>query len=200
MARTRSFDETAALDAAAAQFRVYGYADTSTEQLCEAAGVRRSSLYNAFQSKDELFVRALERYVETTGAAQALVLEDVELDGMSRLRGVLDLILAEEDEAAADGHAAGCMVVGSRMTPDVQGRDERVGRLLDKSLDRQLSLLAHAVGVGQRDGTVRNDISPREAALLVVSAISGVRVLAQAGIRADELRRVAMATLDGLRP
>ncbi|MFT0846134.1 TetR/AcrR family transcriptional regulator [Actinomycetaceae bacterium L2_0104] len=200
MARTRSFDETAVLDASAAQFRVHGYADTSTEQLCGAAGLRRSSLYATFVSKDELFVRALQRYAETTGAAQAAILEDADLDGMARLRGVLDLILAEEEEAAADGHAAGCMVVSSRMTPDIQDRDERIGRLLDQSLDRQLSLLSHAVAVGQHDGTVRVDIAPREAALLVVSTISGLRVLAQAGTRLDELRRVATLSLDGLRP
>ncbi|MDO4259015.1 MAG: TetR/AcrR family transcriptional regulator [Actinomycetaceae bacterium] len=188
------------LDAAAAQFRVHGFADTSTAQLCKAAGVRRSSLYNTFTSKDELFVRALERYVETTGAAQAEVLEDADLDGMARLRGVLDLILGEEVAAARNGHAAGCMVVASRMTPDLEERDGRVKRILDRSLDRQVSLLAHAVEVGQRDGSVRLGISARDAALLVVSIISGIRVLAQAGSQPDELRRVAALALDALRP
>lgn len=200
MARPRTFDETAVLDAAAAEFRVHGYADTSTEQLCEAAGVKRSSLYNTFTSKDELFVRALEHYVETTGAAQTEVLEDADLDGMARLRGVLDLILEEEVAAAHDGHAAGCMVVGSRMTPNLEARDERVGRILDRSLDRQVSTLSHAVAVGQRDGSVRSGVSTRDAALLVVSIISGIRVLAQAGSRPEELRRVAMLGLDALRP
>lgn len=200
MARHRGFDETAVLDAAVAEFRVHGFADTSTEQLCDAAGVRRSSLYNTFESKDRLFVRALERYIETTGAAQATVVEDVELDGMGRLRGVIDLIISEEDAAAAEGHAAGCMVVGSRMTPDVQDRDERVERLLDRSLDRQLSLLSQAIAVGQRDGTVRSAVPPREGAQLVVSIISGTRVLAQSGMRPEELRRVAMLGLDALRP
>lgn len=200
MARPRAFDETAVLDAAAAQFRVHGFADTSTAQLCKAAGVRRSSLYNTFTSKDELFVRALERYVETTGAAQAEVLEDADLDGMARLRGVLDLILGEEVAAARNGHAAGCMVVASRMTPDLEERDGRVKRILDRSLDRQVSLLAHAVEVGQRDGSVRLGISARDAALLVVSIISGIRVLAQAGSQPDELRRVAALALDALRP
>lgn len=194
------FDETAVLDAAADQFRVHGFADTSTEQLCEAAGVRRSSLYNTFTSKDELFVRALERYVERTGAIQAEVLEDTDLDGMARLRGLLDAILAEEVSAAADGHAAGCMVVGSRMTPDLEDRDGRIKSILDRSLDRQLSLLVLTIGVGQRDGTVRTGVPARDAALLVVSIISGVRVLGQAGSPPDELRQVAMLGLDALRP
>lgn len=200
MARPRTFDETAVLDAAAGQFRVHGFADTSTEQLCEAAGVKRSSLYNTFTSKDELFVRALAHYVETTGAMQAEILEDADLDGMTRLRGVLDLILEEEVTAARDGHAAGCMVVGSRMTPDVEERDHRVKRILDASLDRQVSALSNAVEIGQRDGSVRSEIAGRDAALLVVSIISGLRVLAQAGSRPDELRRVATLGLDALRP
>lgn len=200
MVRPRLFDETAVLDAAATQFRVHGFADTSTEQLCQAAGVRRSSLYNTFVSKDELFVRALSRYVETTGGLQAAILDDVALDGMARLRGVIDLALTEEDVAAAEGHAAGCMVVGARMTPDLEHKDARIKSILDRALAQQLSLLESAVGAGQRDGTVRSDLTARDGALLVVSTISGIRVLAQAGTQPDELRRVALLALDALRP
>ncbi|WP_294179727.1 TetR/AcrR family transcriptional regulator [uncultured Schumannella sp.] len=188
------------LDAAAAQFRVHGFADTSTEQLCEAAGVGRSSLYNTFTSKDELFVRALERYIETTGAAQGEVLENIDLDGMARLRGVLDVVLAEEAAAAANGQAAGCMVAGSRMTPDLEYRDSRIAHILDRGLEQQISLLAQAVHVGQHDGTIRAGIPIRDAALLVVSIISGVRVIAQTGSPPEEQRRIAMLSLDALRP
>ncbi|WP_254923096.1 TetR/AcrR family transcriptional regulator [Rhodococcus sp. OK302] len=194
------FDETAVLDAAAAQFRVHGFADTSTEQLCQAAGVRRSSLYNTFLSKDELFVRALRRYVETTGGRQAAILEDGTLDGMTRLRGVIDIVLNEEGAAAAEGHAAGCMVVGARMTPDLEHRDARIKSILDRALEQQLSLLDSAIDAGQRDGTVRSGLIPRDGALLVVSIISGIRVIAQAGTQPNELRRVAMLGLDVLRP
>lgn len=138
------------LDAAAAQFRVRGFADTSTEQLCAAAGVRRSSLYNAFDSKDELFVRALERYVEVTGESQEAVLADAELDGFARVSGVLNLMIAEEHEASTEGHAAGCMVVTTtRMTPDRGSQDPRVARILDRALGRQLAMLEHAVRARQ---------------------------------------------------
>lgn len=200
MARPRMFNETAVLDAAAGQFRVLGFADTTTEQLCEAAGMGRGSLYNAFTSKDELFVRALERYVETTGAAQAEVVEDTDLDGLARLRGVLDLVLAEEESAASEGRAAGCMVVGARMTPRVEERDGRVKRILDQALDQQLSLYVHAVESGKRDGTLRPGIRTRDAAMMLVSIISGLRALAQAGSPPDELRRVADLGLEALRP
>lgn len=200
MGRPRTFDETSVLDAAAREFRVRGRADTSTEQLCEAAGVRRSSLYNTFESKDELFVRALERYVEVTGEMQSEVLTDTRLDGLTRLQRFFDLMIAEESEAVAEGHAAGCMVVNTRMAPDIGTRDPRITRILDQGLGRQLALLEQAVRAGRLDGTLRTDLSVREAALLVVTIVSGLRVMAQAGTAPQELERTVALGLDALTP
>lgn len=86
------------------------------------------------------------------------------------------------------------------MTPDHGDRDGRVKRILDRALERQLSQVAHAVAVGQRDGTVRGSAHPGDAARLVVAIISGVRVMAQAGSTPEELRRMAILGLDALKP
>lgn len=199
MARPREFSESAVLDAAVAQFRVHGYADTSTERLCTVAGVRRSSLYNTFGSKDELFIRALEHYLADTGGRQEDALSNDDLSGAERLDAVMDLILGEEDDAARHGHAAGCMVVNSRMAPDLVDQDERIGQLLDRGLAHQTSLLIQAVDVGRRDGSLKADLPPRETALTIVSLISGIRVLAQAGTGPEDLRQIANLTLSGLK-
>lgn len=197
--RPREFDEVAVLDASVRQFRVHGFADTSTEQLCDAAGVRRSTLYNTFTSKDELFVRSLERSVSVAREQQEAILADAELSGAERLAALFDLVLDEEVEARSDGHAAGCMIVSSRMAPDIGAREPRVKGILDRFLDDQLSLVADAVRAGRFDGTLRADVAPRQAALLVVSAISGIRVLAQAGTMPAELRKVADLHLGSLK-
>lgn len=60
MARPREFDEVLAIDAAAAVFRRHGYAAASIEQLVEATGVHRGSLYATFDSKRGLFLRVLD--------------------------------------------------------------------------------------------------------------------------------------------
>ena len=198
MGRPRTFDEIAVLDAAAAEFRVYGFANTSTEQLCAAAGVRRSSLYNAFTSKDELFVRALEHYIDTIRERQTALLTDDGLRGADRLRALVDLVIAEERVAASQGHAAGCMVVQSFMNPDLRERDERIARILDRDLRERSSLLAEAIRTGQVDGSIPEDIDPDDGALLVSTVISGIRVTAQAGVDAETLRRIALAGLHAL--
>lgn len=184
------------LDAVAAEFRVHGFAATSTEQLCEAAGVGRSSLYNAFTSKEELFVRALEQYVAAAHERKVRVLDDDRLSGAERLVLLVEGVVEEECAARERGHAAGCMVVHSMMDPDLRGRDERVPGILDRDLRDHLGLLEKAIRSGQLDGSVRADIAPPDGALLVTTVIFGLRVTAQAGFEPGLLRQVA---LDGLR-
>lgn len=199
MGRPRAFDELAVLDASTAQFRVHGFADTSTEQLCAAAGVSRSSLYNAFVSKDELFVRSLERHVERTLREQTEILTDPQLSGERRLAALLDSVLGEEAEAWDHGHAAGCMIVATRMAPDIGDHHPRVAEILRRYQQDQRTLIAGAISDGAADGTLRPDLSASDAALLVVSAISGIRVLSQSGSALATLRAVAALHLDSLR-
>lgn len=195
MARPRSFNPTAVLDAASAEFRVHGFADTSTEQLCEAAGVRRSSLYNTFSSKEELFVQALVRYTEVMMERQEAVLTDADLDGGTRLWRIIELIVDEECVARKEGHAAGCMIVNTFMSPDVRGGDPRVQSVLDRDYSRRLSLLTQAARVGQVDGSVSSGETPEDVALLVITVVSGLRVTAQAGATPEQLLRIARMSL-----
>ncbi|MGW4459491.1 TetR/AcrR family transcriptional regulator [Streptomyces albidoflavus] len=196
MARPRTFDETAVLDAVAAQFRVHGFADTSTEQLCEAADVRRSSLYNAFTSKDELFVRALEHYAATMRGRQEVILTDASLTGAERLRKLVDAIVDEERAARSEGHAAGCMGVHTLMNPDLRARDERIARILDRDLHLRLGMLEGAIRAGRADGSIPEAPEAREGALLVNTLVSGIRVTARTGVPPEMPRRIV---LDGLR-
>lgn len=195
MGRPRNFDETAVLDAAAAEFRVHGFADTSTEQLCEAAGMLRGSLYNAFVSKDELFVRALDRYATKFRELQAAILTDTGQTGAARLLAVMDAILQEEREAHAEGHGAGCMVVHSMMTPGLRERDSRIARILDQDLRERQSLLEGAIRSGQLDGSITAAIEPDEGAMLFITATNGLRVMGQAGVLPEALRRIAMTAM-----
>lgn len=79
MARPRTFDEGRALDAAMHAFWANGYEATSTQDLCEATGLGRSSIYNTFSSKHDLFKRSLARYIELMTVPQIELLEDPEL-------------------------------------------------------------------------------------------------------------------------
>ncbi|CAM5718428.1 hypothetical protein SALBM311S_08525 [Streptomyces alboniger] len=65
MARPRTFDEEGALDAAMRTFWEKGYESTSTQDLCDATGLGRSSIYNTFKGQARLFERVLARYIDS---------------------------------------------------------------------------------------------------------------------------------------
>lgn len=74
MARPREFDADTALDCAMEVFWGKGYEAASLDELCEATGLSRSSLYATFGSKRDLLLRSIDRYVEQRTPSIAVVL------------------------------------------------------------------------------------------------------------------------------
>ncbi|MFD2417711.1 TetR/AcrR family transcriptional regulator [Amycolatopsis pigmentata] len=64
MARSRDFDEGETLVRVGEVFARFGYAGTSIDQLVQATGLKRGSLYQAFASKAGLFRNAFRHLVE----------------------------------------------------------------------------------------------------------------------------------------
>ena len=62
MPRTRQFDRDGVVETAMNLFWLYGYDATSIQDLVDATGVERGSLYHAFNSKAGLFAAALDHY------------------------------------------------------------------------------------------------------------------------------------------
>lgn len=92
MPRPRSFEEDEALDAALLVFWRQGYEATSIQELVDATGLSRSSLYAAFGDKHGLFLRCLERYGETVGADWTAPLRDPSA-GLPEIRRCFELML-----------------------------------------------------------------------------------------------------------
>lgn len=61
MARPRNFDEDDVIDRAAAAFGRLGYAACSVDDLVDATGLQRGSLYKVFGSKRGLFEQVLRK-------------------------------------------------------------------------------------------------------------------------------------------
>src|SRR4051812_22810840 len=64
--RPRGFDADTALDRAAEVFWRHGYEGASLNDLTEAMGINRPSMYAAYGNKEELFRRAVARYAGWT--------------------------------------------------------------------------------------------------------------------------------------
>jgi TetR/AcrR family transcriptional repressor of nem operon len=185
MARTKSFDPDVAVDRAMEVFWSKGYANTTPQNLVDATGLGRGSLYNAFTNKHELFGRALRRYYER----ETVRLIEV-LDGpgspRERLRAAVTLVL---DATREDTENRGCMATNA--ATELAGNDETVRHLVSRSFDRQTAAFRGTIEEGQRAGEIDADLDPGAAANFLLATVNGIRVLAKADPSPERLAGLA---------
>ncbi|MEV0633479.1 TetR/AcrR family transcriptional regulator [Streptomyces sp. NPDC050619] len=196
MARPRMFDEDRALDAAMHTFWEKGFEATSTQDLCVATGLGRSSIYNTFKSKHDLFERALARYIDTMTTAQLAVLEDMERTGADRIRTLLVMVVDGETEHRAGGRGPGCL--GVNTTVELAARDARAAGMLERDTARRLAALRAAIEAGRRDGSITSPRDTGALARFVNAAIGGMRISSQGGADRTTLESIAEVTMDAL--
>ncbi|MFB4304067.1 TetR/AcrR family transcriptional regulator [Actinomadura sp. NTSP31] len=188
MARPRKFEEERAVEAAMRAFWESGYEATSTQELCEATGLGRSSIYNTFNSKHDLFTRALTRYMNIKTANVVEALEDAERPVRERLRTVLGWAVR-----ADAGDPAGCLVVNTMI--EMAPRDADVAGRLATDQKKRLAALRAAIEGGQRSGEIDAGRDAAALAHFVIATISGMRVAARGGADERTLEAIAAAAL-----
>ena len=104
--RPRAFDPDTALDAAIELFWAKGYDATSLDDLGAAMSMGRPSIYRAFGSKDELFLKALGRYADTVASAPVAA---VQAPGTVR-EAITAFLNATVDYVTADPAHRGCLI------------------------------------------------------------------------------------------
>jgi TetR/AcrR family transcriptional repressor of nem operon len=193
MGRPRQFDHERALDQAMRLFWQRGYGATSVQDLVEATGVNRASMYNTFGNKQRLFLAAVDRYVSQVSAAR---LERLRAPGSARV-ALEDYFEAMLTFAQDDGPRLGCLLTNSAV--EVAPHDARIAASLRASLGAVEDALFEVIQRGQAQGEFPADKDARALARFLLGVIQGLRVLMRA--RSDEahLRAVvttALSTLD----
>ncbi|MFE5338683.1 TetR/AcrR family transcriptional regulator [Isoptericola sp. NPDC056578] len=189
MARPRTFDPDTAVDQAMEVFWRQGYGATTPQDLVDAIGIGKGSLYHAFGSKHALFERALRRYRDTQTAA---LMETLERPGPVRERlGSALRALAAMD--LADPDHRGCMAVNA--AAELAGVDPEAVAHVRRMLDRTELAFRALIEEGQRTGEVAADRDPAALGSLLMNTVVGMRVIARVSDGPGRLDRVIDATL-----
>ncbi|TDE30719.1 TetR/AcrR family transcriptional regulator [Actinomadura sp. 6K520] len=191
MARPRNFDERRAVEAAMRAFWADGYEATSTQELCEATGLGRSSIYNTFRSKRDLFEKALSRYMEIKTSSVIEALEDRDRPVRERLRTVLERAV----EPPAD-EPPGCLVVNTMV--ELAPHDAELTGRIERDQRRRLAALKAAIEEGQRAGEIAPDKDATALAHFVISTVGGMRVAARGGAGTATLASIADTAMNAI--
>ena len=182
--RPRSFDPAEVLGAASERFRTHGYAGTSLDDLVDATGLQRPSLYAAFGDKHAIYLATLDRTIERAGRgfdrliAAGLPLRE-SLQAM--FRTVIDGYLTGE------AGPSGCILVSTSAARAVDDEEirKRLAAFLRMEDDKIEELLI-----------ARGDAKAHAHARLATATIHSLSVRARAGARLEELDALAADCID----
>ena len=190
--RPREFDHDDVLRIAFEQFWRKGVRGTSLSDIARDAGVQRGSLYNAFGSKEALFLCAYERYAEKYLATLRKALSSDTL--RERLTTFFDVTIKNFRSGSPP---RGCPTTRGLMelaSGDGEGLDENARKAFADLVGRATGLLEEVFAEAKKRGEFSG--SPEVAALHIATVTRGLAVLERAFGDEAQLRKIAAHTID----
>jgi TetR/AcrR family transcriptional repressor of nem operon len=193
MARPREFDPDTALERAMQLFWSKGYEATSLDDLCEATGLSRSSLYAAFGDKRALLLRSLERY-----EARIDSFVGGNLDRPVPIREAMEAFIDDLiDRIVAGPGRRGCFL-GNCAAEFARSDGEAVARVRH-GLARIEETFTTAFDRAKARGEIAAGADTRALARFFLASVQGLRLVGKANPDRDALedvKRVMLTCLD----
>lgn len=193
MARPRTFNEQEVLQQAMHTFWKKGYEGTSLSDLLSATGLSKSSLYDSFGSKRDLFLAAFEIYRKERMRVLDLHLNS-QTTGYASIESFFQMVL---EHAQKEEKPFGCMSVNEAV--EFGPHDAEVQQLIDRDFQGIEDALEAALIRGQKDGSVSVAKSARKLARALMVTHQGLQLMARSRTEAERLDDALSVMLETLK-
>ena len=173
MARPREFDEERVLGQALGVFHAKGFDGATLDELEQATGLGRGSLYGAFGDKRALFRKALALYLDTALRERVARLQCPEAGRAE----IVALFRGVAHDAMGDRERKGCMVTNCSI--ELADRDPDLACQAARSLDLFERGFATAIRQAQARGEIGAARDPVRLARFLTIYMEGMLVLAR---------------------
>jgi len=170
MARTKDFDETEVLAKAIKLFWQKGYNGTSMQDLVDTLGISRSSLYDTFGDKHQLYLKALRSYKQTESTKRDQILNGY-VPAKVAIRQIMDLTILE---MIRDKQHKGCFLINSAV--ETAPHDKETNAIICQNEQQLEDAFYEVIKKGQSTGEISGKQDPRALARFLFNTIVGIRV------------------------
>lgn len=170
MARNREFDEKKVIERATELFWTKGYNAVSTQDLIDAFGISRSSMYGAYKDKRNLFILVLQHYRQSSAIA---IVEAMKSDKSIKTK-IKELLNGIIQETLTDRNSKGCFIVNTAV--ELAPHDSDILTLIQDNREDIVSALQVAIQQSIDKGEISHDKNPKALANYFYNLINGLRV------------------------
>ena len=189
--RPRAFEPDAALEKAMNTFRDGGFAATSLDDLSQAMGINRPSLYGTFGDKRDLFLKAYERYRAEMAERFAPA-----FDPALTLRQMLEKVyaIALDVYLAGENGPRGCFTVMTATSEAMA--DPEIRALVQKALGSTQRALARRFQAAVESGELSATADIQMLSQIGASTVEALAIRSRARVPRAELEAMAKGTVD----
>jgi TetR/AcrR family transcriptional regulator, transcriptional repressor for nem operon len=189
MARSKAFDREVALEQAMTAFWKCGYEATSVQDLVDAMGINRQSLYDTFGDKHELYLEVLEHYRCGEGVSFLGPLNE-QKPLRFRLERMFDLLI---EESVNDPDRKGCLIANA--TLELANQDKSVYDFVSRNFENSVKNLEQIFNTAKAKGELASNKNSKGLAVFIINTIGGLRVTAKASPNEAILKSIVKTTL-----
>lgn len=189
--RPRAYEPDVALGKALDLFRRQGFAATSLDDLSEATGMNRPSLYSAFGDKRELYIKSYQRYREDARASMVEIFRQ-EMPVRQRLERIyasaLNIYLSGETGPR------GCFTVVTAASEAVG--DPEIRAMVLEGLSELDKAFANCFRRAKEKGELPASADPAILAQLASATVHTIAIRSRARVPRKELEAIVKGAID----
>ncbi|MFC3798914.1 TetR/AcrR family transcriptional regulator [Cohnella sp. GCM10012308] len=188
MARPRNFNEEDVLRKAMTLFWSKGFESTSLNDLLQATGLSKSSLYETFGSKHELFLRAFQLYKKDRmdGFTECLSQPNAYLAISTAFQTVLD----------GKGNQMGCMTANEAI--ELAPHDPKLQEMVESDFHEIEQVFLATIERGKQNGSLCTGTESRKLARFLTVSLQGINVMIRAKAHRDVMEDTVSVILEKL--
>ncbi|NMH88276.1 TetR/AcrR family transcriptional regulator [Flavivirga algicola] len=185
MPKVETFDKELVLKKATNVFNDKGFNATSMQDLVDATALNRSSIYNSFGNKLDLFLECLKSYQ----GVYTIKISETLHKGQNPLHAIELLFKFYINEIVEDKDNMGCLI--TNCTSEMANQDKSIDKFLNDNQRSFIALLEELVRKGQKESIINLNKTANEYAWYLFTSILGFRTIGIMISDKKELKSIA---------
>lgn len=188
MPKEETFNRVQVLEKATEVFHKKGYNGTSMQDLVDATSLNRSSIYNSFGSKLNMFLEVLSFYqsVHSKNFSRGLA------NSYNAKEAIETIFSLHLNEIITDNDRKGCLVINCKS--EMANQEISIKSFMEKNQERMIAMFEDIVTKGQMEKIFNQEQTANQYALYLFSSIQGLRMIGILNKNEEELKNLIHIT------
>ncbi|WP_299134382.1 helix-turn-helix domain-containing protein [uncultured Tenacibaculum sp.] len=192
MPKVETFNKEVVIKQATEVFHRKSYSLTSMQDLVDATGLNRSSIYNTFGSKLDLYTVCLKSYQTNFKCSIENILKNIN----SPLKAI-EAIFILNIKQNKNNKNIGCLI--NNCTSEMANQEVTIQKFLDNNHKSMIKLFQDFIEKGQQEGSINKNNTAYEYALYLLNSIQGLSISGILMNNCKHLESIVKTTLSTLK-